>query len=168
MPTFEHETIIPAPLERVWAFHQDAKRALPRLSPVEAGVVIESVEPDPPRLGTRVTVLASVPLRGKMRWIARYVEFVEPRPVVFGMEARFVDEQEVGPFKRWRHAHEFEAIDDNATRLRDFITYDVGFGPIGWILDRLIVRRQLSRMFAHRRTVLLEVFSSPDAPPIRR
>src|SRR5688500_14320413 len=112
MPTFETETIVAAPLERVWAFHQDVQGALTKLQPPGAGRVMESVEPSPPELGTRVTVRAKVPMRGEMRWIAKYVEFVPPKAVVFGAEARFVDEQERGPFKSWRHAHEFEAIDD--------------------------------------------------------
>src|SRR5688572_19745981 len=99
MPTFETETIIAAPLERVWAFHQEVTEALSKLSPPGARVVIESVKPSPPELGTRVTVRAKVPMRGELRWVAKYVEFVPPKAVVFGAEARFVDEQERGPFK---------------------------------------------------------------------
>ena len=164
MPEFDRETIIHAPLADVWAFHQDAQKALPMLSPPEAGVEIESVEPEPPTLGTVVTIRARVPFRGKMRWIAKYVEFVEPRAVVFGAEARFVDEQQQGPFKRWKHHHEFEAIDDKTTRLRDHVHYSVGLGPIGMIADVLIVRRQLKSMFAYREQQLRKVFPAKPGP----
>ena len=158
MPTFEFETIIAAPLDEVWAYHQDPLRALPELTPPDAGAVLEGAEPLPPRVGTRVTVRANVPFRGEVRWVARYVDFRAPHAVVFGREARFVDEAESGPFASWRHEHDFEAIDDRTTRLTDRVTYRVGLGPVGWVADVLLVRRKLSAMFRYRRDVLNRVF----------
>ena len=65
--------------------------------------------------------------------------------VVFGEEARFVDEQESGPFKSWRHEHDFERIDEKNTRMLDRVTYRVPFGPIGAIVDWIYLRRKIKR-----------------------
>jgi ligand-binding SRPBCC domain-containing protein len=163
MPTIEFACLVPAPLDRAWAFHQDVHAALPALSPPEAQVRIESAEPLPPRVGTVVTITARGPLGKRLRWVARYVEFVPPHPVAFGEEARFVDEQESGPFKSWRHAHEFEHVDEKTTRMLDRITYVVPFGPIGWIADALFVRRQIKAMFRHRHAATISALV--QAPP---
>lgn len=148
MPTREYITTIKAPLAAVWAFHEDVMRALPALSPPGDQVQLESVDL-PQRVGSKLVIIAKGPL-GKVRWEARIVEHVPPHAVIFGQEARFVDVQDAGPFKAWRHSHEFESVDSSTTRLVDRITYTVGFGPLGWIADLLLVRRKLNAMFAHR------------------
>jgi ligand-binding SRPBCC domain-containing protein len=151
MPTLEFESTVAAPLERVWAFYQDVRGALPVLSPPASEVVIESAD-EPSQVGTRIVILAKgpIPRMRRIRWVARIVEHQPPHAVVFGEEARFVDEQEAGPFRSWRHEHEFERIDEKSTRLVDRVTYRLPLGPIGWIGDWLFVRRPLKAMFRYR------------------
>lgn len=155
MSTLEFEITVPGPLDVVWAFHDDVAN-LAVLSPPSSEVKLESAEV-PPKVGSRIVLTAKGPL-GRIRWVARIVEHKPPRAVVFGEEARFVDEQESGPFKAWRHEHDFERVDEKSTRIVDRITYRVGWGPIGWIADFLVVRRQLRLMFRHRHAVLRERF----------
>jgi ligand-binding SRPBCC domain-containing protein len=158
MPVLEFESTIAAPLEKVWAFHQDVQRSLPALSPPGDDVQIESADL-PVTMGSRIVILAKGPL-GRIRWVARIIDSQPPHAVVFGEEARFVDEQESGPFKLWRHEHEFERIDGKTTRLLDRITYRVPLGPIGWIGDWLIVRRRLRAMFKHRHAATRRLLES--------
>jgi ligand-binding SRPBCC domain-containing protein len=155
MPTLEFEITVAAPLDVVWAFHDDVAN-LPVLSAPESQVTLESADV-PVRVGSRIVISATGPL-GRVRWVARIVEHTPPRAVVFGEEARFVDEQESGPFKTFRHEHDFERVGEKATRVVDRLTYRVGWGPIGWIADGLIVRRQLRSMFRRRHAVLCERF----------
>ena len=152
MPQMHFDSIVRLPLAQVWVKFEDVKASLEALSPPEAQVEVESVEPLPPQVGTTVRISARGPF-GRVKWVARYVQHVPPHATVTGSEARFVDEQVSGPFKRWHHAHEFEAIDDRTTRCTDHITYTVGYGPFGWIGDHLIVRRQFKKMFAYRENV---------------
>ena len=161
MPTVEFITTIAAPLAKVWAFHEDVARSLPALSPPADQVKLESVDL-PPRVGMKVIILAKGPF-GPLRWVAKYVEHVPPHAVVFGEEARFVDEQESGPFKSWRHSHEFEAVDAKTTRMVDRITYRIGWGPLGWIADVLLVRRKLRAMFAHRHVMTRRLLETDQA-----
>ena len=155
MPVLEFEITVAAPLEDVWAFHDDPAN-LGALSPPASEVKIESIDA-PVKAGSRIVLTAKGPV-GRVRWVARIAEHKPPRAVVFGEEARFVDEQESGPFKSFRHEHDFERVGEKATRLLDRITYRVGWGPIGWVADFLIVRRQLRSMFRHRHAVLRERF----------
>lgn len=157
MPTLEFETTVDASLEKVWAFHEDVQRSLPALSPPGDNVSIES-EDLPLRAGSEIVILAKGPL-GRIRWVAKIVEHKPPHAVVFGEEARFVDEQVSGPFKRWRHEHDFEATGAKTTRVFDRVTYTVPYGPIGWIADVLLIRRKLKSMFHHRHTALRELLS---------
>ena len=149
MPTLEFDCTIAAPLEKVWAFHEDVMRSLPALSPPGDDVQIESADL-PVRAGSRIVILAKGPLGKRIRWVAKILEHHPPHAVVFGEEARFMDEQESGPFKSWRHEHEFERVDGKTTRILDRVTYRVGLGPVGWLADAIVVRAKLKAMFRHR------------------
>ena len=171
MPTLEFQVVLAAPLDAVWAFHQDVTRALPALSPPGRGVRVVSADL-PARAGQRVEVAARGPLGVPVRMVARIVEFRPPPgagdpgacdPGTGGAgtggagtggagvrSALFVDEQASGPFATWRHEHRFDAVGDHRTRLTDHVTYRVPLGPLGWLADRLFVRRQLVEMFAYR------------------
>ena len=54
-----------------------------------------------------------------MRWQARIVEFEPLR--------RFVDMQERGPYRYWRHIHEFEPV-PGGTVIRDTVDYELPLG----------------------------------------
>lgn len=162
MPVLQFECEVPAPLEKVWAWHDDILTALPALSPPEDDVRLEYARPLPPQVGTEVLITARGPLGRRLRWLARYTAYAPPHGVTTGMEARFVDEQVSGPFARWRHHHEFEALTDTTTRLVDRIEYAPPLWPLSFPADLLLVRPKLRAMFAHRHRVLRQVFASPD------
>ncbi|MFN4243462.1 MAG: SRPBCC family protein [Tepidisphaerales bacterium] len=163
MPVLQFECEVPAPLEKVWAWHDDILTALPALSPPEDDVRLEYARPLPPRVGTEVLITARGPLGRRLRWLARYTAYAPPHGVTTGMEARFVDEQVSGPFARWRHHHEFEALTDTTTRLVDRIEYAPPLWPLSFPADLLLIRPKLRAMFAHRHRVLRQVFASPRA-----
>ena len=48
----------------------------------------------------------------------------------------FVDEQRVGPYAMWHHEHHF-APAAGGLRMTDHVTYEVGWGPAGWVAERL-------------------------------
>jgi ligand-binding SRPBCC domain-containing protein len=74
---------------------------------------------------------------------------------------RFVDEQRLGPFRRWVHEHTFEAT-EGGTRASDNVRYAV---PGGSLIHRLFVERDLKRLFAHRHRQLKEILENPAAGP---
>jgi ligand-binding SRPBCC domain-containing protein len=147
MPVLEFEIVIGAPLEKVWAFFQRID-SLVALTPPQEQMAIESAD-EPLLAGARIVLAVKGPMR-RARWVAKIVEHRPPHAVVFGEEARFVDEQEEGPFAFWRHEHEFERIDAKSTRVMDRITYRAPLGPIGWVGDFAFVRPKLRRAFRFR------------------
>lgn len=72
--------------------------------------------------------------------------------------ARFVDRQLSGPYREWHHEHTFEEH-DGGTLMRDEVRYRV---PGGTIVDRLLVRPDLERIFDYRQERMLELFGSPS------
>ena len=63
--------------------------------------------------------------------------------------ASFVDEQTKGPFKSFRHVHEFEATATGSV-MTDRVEFTAPFGILGRIAERLFLRRYLQRLIADR------------------
>lgn len=142
MPIFVFSSVIPAPVEKVFAFHESPD-ALERLTPPwqPAQVLLKD---HGLQVGARVELL--VPLGPfKARWYARHTRYEKNR--------LFEDVQESGPFRRWVHRHEFEAIDGSTTRLTDRIDFSLPGGPLADFFGGWFARIQLRRMFAYRHKV---------------
>ncbi len=67
---------------------------------------------------------------------------------------RFVDEQVHGPFRRWIHEHRFEPR-DGGTLAIDHVRYAVPGGPL---INWLLVRHDVARIFAHRAAKLRALY----------
>ncbi len=85
-----------------------------------------------------------------MRW-RTLIESYEP-------ETAFVDVQVAGPYRSWRHRHEFIAT-PAGTMVRDVVEYELPFGPLGALAHALFVRRTLEQIFDYRRTRVSELLS---------
>jgi len=59
---------------------------------------------------------------------------------------RFVDEQRRGPYRLWRHTHEF-VEKDGGTHCLDVVEYAV---PGGALVNKLFVRRDVETIFRWR------------------
>lgn len=145
MTSLIFETDIAAPLEAVWAFHEDVIRSLPALSPPEGAVKIVSADL-PVHVGSRIVISARILLGFRGQWVAKIVRHEPP----CDGKAGFVDEQESGPFKAWRHEHRFIEVDSRTTKLVDEVMYRAPLGPLGWVADKLFLRRKVEAMFAYR------------------
>src|SRR5262249_47185871 len=138
--TFIASTVIDAPVERVFAFHErdDAlELLLPKFPPSRVIRRAGGLQPG-----------ATVELRiGPAVWHAVHTAYQRNR--------LFVDEQTRGPFRQWVHRHEFEDL-DSRTRLTDRVECDFSGGPlIAWA-----VRFGLGWMF-HKRHQVTRKFCAP-------
>jgi len=61
----------------------------------------------------------------------------------------FVDEQVKGPFRRFRHVHEFRQ-DPAGTTMVDRIEFEAPFGAIGRLAEKLVLARYLQRLIETR------------------
>lgn len=63
---------------------------------------------------------------------------------------RFVDEQQRGPFRRWRHEHTFTAMADGRTVMTDVVAFRSPLGPLGFLADLLVFDHYMPRLLRQR------------------
>jgi hypothetical protein len=142
VPSLEFSLSLPGVTQRaIWDFHGDPA-VLTLLTPPEKELRVVERSATPGR-GARV-VLEVRQFGAWLQWVSVFEEWEPP--------VRFVDVQEKGPFAFWRHEHLFA---DGL--LVDRVTYEVPLARFGGrLVDRLLVRSDLVRMFAHRHAVTRE------------
>lgn len=162
----QFEQWVPYPVGTVFGFFADPNN-LPRLMPPSLAARIAKIDLVPPPqseaaepgavmagAGTRVhltfRLLPFVPLR--VPWVARITEFEFNR--------YFVDIQERGPLRRWRHRHEFAAEQRegrDGTIIRDIIELEFGMGPLEPLLAQMFLTPRMQSTFAHRQKAIEEI-----------
>jgi ligand-binding SRPBCC domain-containing protein len=139
----EREQVVARPLDEVFRFFSMAAN-LERLTPPWLRFSVVTPEPIEMRSGTLIDYRLRV--RGvPIRWRSRIEEWHE--------NAKFVDRQLRGPYRLWHHTHEFES-DGDRTLVRDRVDYALPFGPLGEVAHRVVVARDLRRIFDYRREVV--------------
>jgi len=168
---------VPIPLPRVFAFFADLHN-LPRIMPPSQGAKILKLNLVPPRFaeGTRpkgfermagagteiyfkFRAIPYVPIHE--RWTALITEFV--------FNDYFCDIQKQGPFKLWHHTHFFEARTEDGregTIVGDEVEYEIGFGAVGRMLERLVFQPMMAAIFEHRKQALDRVFACEIDRPL--
>lgn len=139
---FQREQFIPGDPTRIWEFFA-TPRNLDVLTPPDLRFEIVSTLPARMYQGQLIDYRISFFPGIWVRWVT------EIRHVREGQY--FVDEQRQGPYKLWYHEHHFDAV-DGGTRMTDRVTYDVGWGPVGWLAEKAWVKRKLSAIFDYRAT----------------
>jgi ligand-binding SRPBCC domain-containing protein len=139
----EREQIVKRPLEEVFEFFARAEN-LERITP--PWLSFRVLTPAPIDVGPGTLIGYRLRLHGvPLGWTSR-IELWEK-------ERRFVDQQVRGPYRLWRHLHEFVPA-GRSTCVRDRVEYAL---PLGWLGDRLglpVVRRDLARIFDYRRAAV--------------
>lgn len=156
MTTYERDSWVRAPLDRVWSFHRGVD-GLAALTPGWMGLRVEGVtgpdgEADPNALDPGSTVELSVrpfgigPRRG---WTSEIVARERGDGTAY-----FRDVLVEGPFPEWEHTHLFYA-DGERTRCRDRVRYRTPAGPLAPVADEaaklgldVVFRRRHRRLAA--------------------
>jgi ligand-binding SRPBCC domain-containing protein len=138
--TLRREQPLDAPPEAVFAFFADPFN-LEAITPPLLRFAV--VTPAPIAMGVGTFIQYRLRLRGvPLRWDTLIQTWEPPR--------RFVDVQVRGPYRLWHHAHELEPLDGGGTLMRDTVRYALGFGALGELAHRALVRRDLEAIFAYR------------------
>jgi len=145
---FQSEQLLPAPLERVFAFYSDAAN-LERITP--PWLRFEIVTPSPVAMERGAVIDYRIRVRGlPMGWRSEITHWEPPY--------RFVDVQRRGPYRSWIHTHSFEQT-DKGTIVRDHVRYAV---PGGALVQKLFVAPDIQRIFSYRKERLAEIFAGPS------
>lgn len=150
---FVSELWLPRPQEEVFAFFSEA-RNLDAITPPWLHFGMLSTAPVQMKEGAVIDYKLRV--HGfPVRWRTKITEWKPP--------LRFVDEQLRGPYRLWIHEHDFEPR-AGGTLVRDRVRYAV---PFDFLVHRLFVGRDVSRIFAYRSDKLRRQFGSAgiDLPP---
>ena len=142
--TLDTEHWLPRQPEEVFDFYADAFN-LEKLTPT--WLRFEVVTPAPITMQAGVEIDYRLRLHGlSLKWRSRITVWDPPH--------RFADEQVRGPYRKWVHEHTFTPH-EGGILVGDYVEYDM-LG--GWLADRLLVRRDLRRIFTFRQERLAEIF----------
>jgi ligand-binding SRPBCC domain-containing protein len=144
---------LPITLEQAWQFFTDPFNLL-QITP--AWLDFRIVSGSGPRLypGMIISFHVTPVLRARFLWVT---EITQANPPNF-----FVDEMRFGPYRFWHHQHRFIA-NANGVSVEDIIHYAVKGGPLGQLLNRVLVRPKLNEIFEFRRRTLATLFNSSTA-----
>ena len=154
MHVFVYESVIPASVEEVFAFHEDPRALSILMPPWEKARVI--TPPNSLAVGTVVEVETRIgPFWTRM--VAEHIGYEKNR--------YFEDTLRKSPFASWRHHHGFSAHPEGCL-LRDEIHYRLPLGPLGQLVEPLLVRPRLQKLFRYRheitrQTILSQLSASP-------
>ena len=136
----ERRQRLPVPAERAFAFFSDARN-------------LEAITP--PWLRFRVLTPGAIEMREgalidyrlrlhgmPLTWRTRIAVWEPPH--------RFVDVQLRGPYALWEHTHSFAPAGEDAVVIGDRVRYALPLGRLGELARRVLVRRDLDRIFDHR------------------
>lgn len=154
---FERQQLLRASRSEVFSFFSNAAN-LEELTPSSLRFEILTPRPIEMRSGTRIDyklVLFGVPFRWQT-----LIESFTP-------ETGFVDTQLKGPYKLWRHTHEFVEV-EGGTLMKDRVEYEVPFGPLGAVARVMFVARQLKYIFDYRHQAIARRFGSGVDSSIRK
>lgn len=144
----DRSQLVPRPLDEVFGFFADAGN-LERLTPPWLSFHI--LTPRPIAMGVGTLIDYRIRVKGiPMRWRSRITLWDPPHA--------FADEQIKGPYSMWYHEHRFEAV-DGGTRCTDRVEYALPLGPLGRLMHRLMVKRDVEKIFEFRRCELERIFS---------
>jgi ligand-binding SRPBCC domain-containing protein len=139
---FVKESLIHAPPERVFAFHELPDAFARLMPPWEKSRIVEAA----PNLlpGARAIVETRILGLFKARWVSRHTAYEPP--------SMFEDVQVEGPFHSWRHRHLFKphAL---GTTLRDEIEYAPPLSFIGRAFAPVFIIPRLEKLFAYRHEI---------------
>ena len=139
------EIRLPTPLADVFEFFSNAYN-LEEITPPWLHFALLTPAPIDMKRGTLIDYrlrLHGLPIR----WRTKITVWEPPH--------RFVDEQLRGPYRYWRHEHDFEER-DGETIARDQVDYSVLGGAL---IHRLLVKSDLRRIFDYRGNVLARRFA---------
>jgi ligand-binding SRPBCC domain-containing protein len=144
--SYSDELVLPVPIDEVFGFFAEA-RNLEKLTPPWLRFEVLTEGPITMAAGTLIDY--RIHWRGvPLRWRTEIEAWEPPR--------RFVDRQIRGPYRLWRHEHLF-INRGNGTSIIDRVEY-APFG--GAFANRLVVARDVERIFAYRHEVLRRDFGT--------
>lgn len=150
MPYFFKQTQVPAPVEEVFAWHEQPQVLSLLIPPWENVKILNCTGPislEGSRVTLRINILGPIAID----WVSEHHNYQA------GFQ--FQDSQIKGPFHYWKHTHRFIPVDDMRCLIEDEIEYALPLAPLSHWIAGWVVKRKLSLMFDYRHEQVLKAFS---------
>jgi ligand-binding SRPBCC domain-containing protein len=133
---------LPVDLDQAWDFFSSPLN-LEEITPNDMTFEVTSPDMDHTKMYPGLIITYKVaPLFGiKLNWVTEITHVKD--------KEYFIDEQRFGPFAFWHHQHHFKKI-DGGVLMHDTLHYGIGWGPIGFIVNALMVKNKINGIFKFR------------------
>ncbi|EJL74466.1 SRPBCC family protein [Chryseobacterium populi] len=133
-----------------WKFFSSADN-LSEITPKDMGfTVLTTFEDDSIYEGMLINYHISPVMKIRMNWQTEITQV--------SFQKSFTDVQKKGPYKLWKHHHEFIA-NDKGVLMKDTVDYELPFGFLGEIARQLFVKKKLTYIFRYRNQILEKRFN---------
>jgi len=137
--TLHRELWVPRPCPAVFEFFSRPEN-LERITP--PWMRFRILTPPPIAMREGAAIAYALRVHGiPLRWLTEIERWNPPH--------EFIDVQAKGPYRLWRHTHRFSEV-EGGTCIVDRVEYALPFGPLGRLVHRLQVARDLGRIFDYR------------------
>ena len=149
MPTIHLTTFIAAPVDRVFDLSRSIelhKESMKKYKEEAAG-------------GTRFGLVEKEDV---IIWRAKHLfktRYLKVKITDLKKPEKFTDEQVEGNFKLMKHEHHFKPC-ENGTIMIDLFSYDVPFGGMGKIFDKVYLKKYMSNLLNQRNRVIKDFAES--------
>ena len=144
----KYKQVIDSSMEEVFGFFSNAEN-LSKITPKKLNFKI--LTPLPIKMQKGQLIDYTITLLGKkIRWRTMITEFEN--------NVKFVDQQLKGPYSMWHHTHEFKLVNDKVEMI-DTISYVMPFGLLGRIVNFILVKHDLNKIFKYRFKYIEEFFN---------
>ena len=136
-------------LETAWQFFSSADN-LPKITDPKMNFkVLSHFEDDSIFEGMLIDYKVTPLLGIEMSWQTEIIQV--------DFQKSFTDFQKKGPYKLWKHFHEFFP-NENGVLMKDTVDYEIPFGFLGEIANGLLIRNKIKEIFDYRRKILKDLF----------
>ena len=138
-------------IETAWKFFSSANN-LAVITPKDMNfTVLTKLENDEIYKGMLIDYTVSPVFKIPMKWQTQITQV--------DFQRSFTDFQQKGPYKLWKHYHEF-IPNENGVLIKDTVSYELPMGFLGEIAHRLFVKSKLKSIFDFRHEVLEVMFNN--------
>ncbi len=146
--TLRRKIILKTTIEEAWGFFSDP-RNLKVITPPKLNMTITSELPERMYEGMIISYQVHPILNIPLTWVTEITKIMPNK--------MFIDEQRHGPYKMWHHEHFFREL-DSGIQIEDLVSYVMPLGPLGILIHRMHVEKELESIFDYRTKVLKERF----------
>lgn len=146
---YKTEQFLPIRIDEAWSFFSSPKNLSLITPPGLHFTILSKIKDEEIYEGMKIDYILKPLLKIPMHWQTEIVKVNKGK--------NFTDRQLKGPYKIWEHTHTFKQVNDGV-RMQDVIRYELPFGVIGDIAQRLLVKNKIENIFIYRKNSLEQMF----------